>query len=68
MSTGTYNARLGVRLTNGQRELIEQAAGLLGQSVRDFTVSTVVREAQEVVDRSITIRLSVTLHPSATYA
>jgi uncharacterized protein (DUF1778 family) len=58
MRPGTYNARLGVRLTHEQRQLIEQAAGLLGQSVRDFAVSTVVREAQEVVERSVTIRLS----------
>lgn len=53
-----HNARLGVRLTNEQRELIEQAAGLLGQSVRDFAVSTMVREAQEVMARSVAIHLS----------
>jgi uncharacterized protein (DUF1778 family) len=58
MSTITHNTRLDVRLPEEQKKLIEQAADLLGQSVSAFTVSTMVREAQEVVERSVTIRLS----------
>jgi uncharacterized protein (DUF1778 family) len=58
MSTITHNTRLDVRLPEEQKKLIEQAAGLLGQSVSSFTVSAAVREAQDVVGRSITIRLS----------
>jgi uncharacterized protein (DUF1778 family) len=58
MSTIAHNTRLDVRLPEEQKKLIEQAAGLLGQSISSFTVSAAVREAQEVVERSVTIRLS----------
>jgi len=58
MSAPTQEKRLDVRVSAGHKELIEQAAGLLGQSVSAFTVSTLVREARDVVDRFTTIRLT----------
>tara|TARA_B100000809_G_C14669190_1_gene362568 strand:- start:101 stop:358 length:258 start_codon:yes stop_codon:yes gene_type:complete len=50
--------RLDVRLAADHKNLIEQAADLLGQSVSAFTVSTLVREAEEVVERFGALQLS----------
>jgi uncharacterized protein (DUF1778 family) len=58
MATTTQNQRLDVRLRNEQKKLIEQAAGYLGQSISAFTTATLVREAQEVVERFGTVRLT----------
>jgi uncharacterized protein (DUF1778 family) len=41
-----------------RKDLIEQAAGLLGQTISAFTVSTLVREARDVVERFGTVSLS----------
>jgi uncharacterized protein (DUF1778 family) len=57
MST-VANVRLDVRLPEDNKKLIEEAAGLLGQSVSAFTVTTLVREAEQVVQRYGTLRLS----------
>lgn len=54
----TQDTRLDVRLPDDNKKLIEQAASLLGQTVSAFTVSTLVREAQEVVERFAVLRLS----------
>lgn len=37
---------------------IEQAAAALGQTVSDFTISTVVREARQVLQDASTTKLS----------
>lgn len=58
MASTPQNARLDVRLSEDSKRLIEQAAGLLGVSVSSFTVATVVREAEEVVERFGMLRLS----------
>ncbi len=58
MTATSQNARLDVRLSEDSKRLIEQAAGLLGVSVSSFTVSAVVREAEEVVERFGMLRLS----------
>lgn len=58
MGSTSNSTRLNVRLASEHKRLIEEAAGLLGQSVSAFTVSTLVREAEEVVEQSGTIRLS----------
>lgn len=58
MGTTTQNRRLDVRLAADHKDLIEQAAGLLGQTVSAFTVSTLVSEAERVVDRFGSLRLS----------
>jgi uncharacterized protein (DUF1778 family) len=54
----TQTARLDIRLDSKRKRLIEQAADLLGQSVSMFTVSSVVRQASEVVERFGTLTLS----------
>ena len=43
--------RLDVRLPEHTKKLIEQAAGHLGQTVSAFTVATLTREAEDVVER-----------------
>ncbi|MCD4832050.1 MAG: DUF1778 domain-containing protein [Anaerohalosphaeraceae bacterium] len=58
MSTATPTTRLDVRLDSNRKNLIEQAAGLLGQTISAFTVSTLVREARDVVERFGTVSLS----------
>jgi uncharacterized protein (DUF1778 family) len=58
MSTAPQNLRLDVRLDESRKRLIEQAADLLGQTVSAFTVSTLVREAEAVVARFGTLRLT----------
>ncbi len=59
MSTAAKNdARLNVRLPSDLKQTIEQAAAVLGQSITDFTVSTVVREARHVIQDAQVTRLS----------
>jgi len=41
--------RLELRLTGEQKSEIEQAAALSGRSVTDFSVTVLVREAEEVI-------------------
>lgn len=45
------SARLDFRLTAEVKLLIEQAAAAKGQTVSDFAVSTLVRSAEEVLER-----------------
>ena len=52
------NARLGVRLSEAHKRLIEQAAAVHGQTVSDFAVSSLVQLAQRVVDEANVTRLS----------
>ncbi len=42
MATGGRDARLNFRLSADLKEVIEEAAASLGQSVSDFAVSTLV--------------------------
>jgi uncharacterized protein (DUF1778 family) len=58
MDSTSRNARLNVRMSVDSKRLIERAAGLLGMSVSAFTVSTMVREAEDVVQRFGMLRLS----------
>lgn len=59
MSTAAKNdARLNVRLPSDLKQTIEQAAAVLGQSITDFTISTVVREARSVIQDAQVTRLS----------
>ncbi|MBN1346410.1 MAG: DUF1778 domain-containing protein [Phycisphaerae bacterium] len=55
---GAQNTRLDVRLAEEHKKLIEQAAGFMGQTVSAFTVSTLIREAEEIVERFGMLRLS----------
>lgn len=53
MTTTTRNdARINVRISSDLKHTIEEAAAALGQSVSEFTISTVVREARQVLKES----------------
>jgi uncharacterized protein (DUF1778 family) len=54
----TQTARLDIRLEPDRKQLIEQAANLMGQSVSAFTVSCAVRQAGEIVERFGILSLS----------
>ncbi|MFA7237208.1 MAG: DUF1778 domain-containing protein [Phycisphaeraceae bacterium] len=58
MATTVNTTRLDVRLGEEQKKLIEQAAGFLGQTISAFTVATLLRQAEEVVERFGMLRLS----------
>ena len=58
MTTATQKKRLDVRLNSKHKQMIEQAADLLGQTLSTFTVSTLVREAEQVIERFGVLRLS----------
>jgi uncharacterized protein (DUF1778 family) len=49
---------LDVRLAGEHKQLIQRAAELLGESISAFTVSTLVHEAQQVVERFSSLQLS----------
>ena len=49
MTSGTKSDRLDLRLTQQQKQEIERAAAISGRSVTDFSVSTLVKEAADVI-------------------
>ncbi|BDI21665.1 DUF1778 domain-containing protein [Herbiconiux sp. L3-i23] len=49
MTRPKRSERLELRVTPTQKEEIEQAAAIEGRSVTDFSVSALVREAEEVI-------------------
>lgn len=49
MANPTKSDRLELRLTRGQKSEIEQAAAISGRTVTDFSVSVLLREAEEVI-------------------
>ncbi|MGH9172717.1 MAG: DUF1778 domain-containing protein [Vicinamibacterales bacterium] len=57
-TTRKDNARLNFRLAGELKQSIEQAAAELGQTVSEFAVSTLVREARDVIEQSRQTRLS----------
>ena len=58
MNTAKSEARINVRLPNELKQTIEEAAVVLGQTVSEFTVSIVVREARQVLQEAQVTRLS----------
>jgi len=50
--------RLELRLTERQKSEIEHAAALSGRSVTDFSVSALVREAEETIVRERDLQIS----------
>lgn len=58
MSTAKSESRINVRLDSELKDIIEEAAAALGQTVSEFTVSTVVREARQVLQDAQSTRLS----------
>jgi uncharacterized protein (DUF1778 family) len=57
-TTTKADARLNFRLSTELKEVIEAAAAQLGQSVSDFAVSTLVRQARQVVHEQALTHLS----------
>jgi uncharacterized protein (DUF1778 family) len=51
-------ASINIRLSSELKRTIKEAAAALGQSVNGLTVSTVVREAREVLEEVRSTRLS----------
>lgn len=59
MATVTRNdARINVRLSSELKQTIEEAASALGQTVSEFAISTVVREARQVLQDARITRLT----------
>ena len=59
MATATRNdARINVRISSELKQTIEEAASALGQTVSEFAISTVVREARQVLQDARITRLS----------
>ncbi|MGY8770633.1 MAG: type II toxin-antitoxin system TacA family antitoxin [Pirellulales bacterium] len=58
MSTSKSDARINVRLSSDLKQTIEEAAVALGQTVSEFTISTVVREARQVLQDAQMTQLS----------
>jgi uncharacterized protein (DUF1778 family) len=58
MATGARDARLNFRLPAELKDVIEEAAASLGQSVSDFAVSTLVQQARSVIEQRNVTTLS----------
>lgn len=59
MATISRNdARINVRLPSELKQTIEEAASALGQTVSEFAISTVIREARQVLQDAQITRLS----------
>ena len=58
VQTIKHHARINVRLATDLKHLVEEAAAALGQTVSDFTVSTIVREARQVLQEAQITELS----------
>jgi len=54
----TQSARLNFRLAPDLKAVIEEAAAILGQSVSDFAVSTLVQTARDVLHQQSVTELS----------
>ncbi len=58
MVSAIRSDRLELRLTAEQKAKIEQAAALSGRSVSDFSVTVLVKEANEVIQIERELRMS----------
>ena len=58
MSTMKADARINVRLSTELKQTIEEAAAAVGQSVSEFAISTLVREARQILQEAQVTRLS----------
>lgn len=58
MSPTKSDARINVRLPSQLKQTIEEAAAILGQTVSEFTIATVIREARHVLEEAEVTRLS----------
>jgi uncharacterized protein (DUF1778 family) len=58
MTTSTAkSARLDFRVTAEQKATIEEAAAIEGRSLTDFSASTLVERAQEIIQRDRRLRV-----------
>jgi len=57
-TTNPKEARLNFRLPNDLKEVIEEAATAMGQSVSDYAIATLVKSSQAVLQQSQTTVLS----------
>jgi uncharacterized protein (DUF1778 family) len=57
-TTTAKEARLNFRLPNDLKEVIEEAATAMGQSVSDFAIATLIKSSQAVLKQSQTTVLS----------
>lgn len=58
MSSPAKNDRLDLRLTSAQKREIEQAAALTGRSLTDFSVTTLVEKAEDLIRREREVSMS----------
>jgi uncharacterized protein (DUF1778 family) len=58
MTTTGNDARLNFRLPSELKQVIEQAAAHLGQTVSDFAISTLVQSARRVIEEHDRTHLS----------
>ena len=58
MASTKSDARINVRLPSELKQTIEEAASVLGQSVSEFTISTVIKEARRVIQDAEVTKLS----------
>ena len=57
-TTSRSTARINVRISSELKQTIEAAATAMGQTVSEFAISTVVREARHVLQEAQVTRLS----------
>lgn len=57
-TSANHDARLNFRLSSELKRLVEEAAAQLGQSVSDYAVSTLARDARDVIERQARTELS----------
>ena len=57
-TTNPKEARLNFRLPSDLKEVIEEAATAMGQSVSDYAIATLVKSSQAVLQQSQTTVLS----------
>lgn len=57
-TAGRNDARINVRLPSELKQTIEEAASAMGQTVSEFAISTVVREARQVLQDARITQLS----------
>lgn len=58
MGVAVKQERIGARVPQDVYETLNRAAGLTGATVNQFLVQSALKEAQAVIDREQTIRLS----------
>ena len=58
MTANPSDARINIRVRGELKQIIEDAAVTLGQTLSEFVVSTVVREARQVLRQAQVTRLT----------